>query len=258
MDWSAIFLGAVEGITEFLPVSSTGHLLIVEHWLGHRSDTFNVVIQAGAMLAVTIIYRRRLADLLKGWRMAQNRLYVAKLVVAFTTSVVLGLIAKKLRLTLPETVEPVAWALITGGVWIVIAEWYSARQADCAEVSWAVAVAVGIAQIIAAVFPGTSRSGATIFTAILLGTNNRPAATEFAFLVRIPTMFAASVYQLHGELRASESHEDWMAMVMGFVAAFFTAFGAVKWLLAYIQSHRFTLFAIYRILLGGALLLLLG
>ena len=109
---------------------------------------------------------------------------------------VLGLVAKKLGFALPKTLAPVAWALIIGGFWMIAAEWLAARQADRSEVSWTVAVVVGLAQIVAGIFPGTSRSGATIFAAMLAGTSNRAAATEFAFLVGIPTMYAASAYEL--------------------------------------------------------------
>jgi undecaprenyl-diphosphatase len=110
LDWTAIVLGVIEGITEFLPISSTGHLLIAEHWLGARSDMFNIVIQAGAMLAVTIIYWRRIVAL-ADWSDPGNRLYLAKLTLAFLTSSILGLIVKKLGVRLPETIAPVAWAM---------------------------------------------------------------------------------------------------------------------------------------------------
>ncbi len=112
-----------------------------------------------------------------------------------------------------------------------------------------------LAQIVAAIFPGTSRSAATIFIAMLAGTSNRPAATEFAFLVGIPTMFAASGYELLKAMKAHEGHEDWTALIVGFVVSTVVAFVAVKWLLGYIRTHRFTPFAIYRIVLGAALLI---
>ena len=254
IDWGAIVLGVIEGVTEFLPISSTGHLLIAEHWLGERSDTFNIVIQAGAILAVTIIYWRRLLALVVGWRERENRLYAAKLMVAFLVTAVLGLVAKKLGFALPKTLEPIAWALIIGGFWMIAAEWFAARRDDRSEVTWTVAIAVGIAQIVAGIFPGTSRSGATIFAAMLLGTSNRAAATEFAFLVGIPTMYAASAYEIYGQIKLGGGHEDWSALAAAFVASTITAFIAVKWLLGYIKSHRYTVFAIYRIIFGIALL----
>ena len=254
LDWTAIVLGIIEGITEFLPISSTGHLLIAEHWLGQRSEMFNVVIQAGAILAVTIIYWRRLTALAIGWREPENRAYAAKLIVAFLITAVLGLVAKKLGVVLPETLAPVAWALIIGGIWMIAAEWLAARQVDRSEITWTVAIVVGIAQIVAGIFPGTSRSAATIFAAMLAGTSNRSAATEFAFLVGIPTMYAASAYEIYSQLKQGGGHEHWSSLVIALVVSTITAFIAVKWLLGYIRSHRFTVFAVYRILLGAVLL----
>jgi undecaprenyl-diphosphatase len=256
MDYiNAIILGIVEGITEFLPISSTGHLIIAEQWLGHRSDMFNIVIQAGAILAVTFIYWRRLLDLLLGWREPENRAYLGKLLVAFLITAVLGLIVKKLGFELPSTATPIAWALIIGGFWMIAAEWLAARRPPSKEITWPVAILVGVAQVIAGVFPGTSRSGATIFVALLAGTNNRASATEFAFLVGIPTMYAASAYELLKTFKdGGAANEDWTALGIAFVVSTIVAFIAVKWLLTYIQSNRFTVFAIYRIILGVILL----
>ena len=275
---AALLLGIIEGITEFLPISSTGHLLIAEHWLGHRSDLFNISIQAGAILAVVLIYRQRLWDLALGFlgrgapaghdpagialTPAQARDYAFKLLVAFAVTAVGGLLVKALGWELPERLTPIAWALILGGVWMIAAEQLAARRAaalgERVQISWLTAVLVGIAQVVAGVFPGTSRSGATIFVALLAGTTNRAAATEFAFLVGIPTMFAATAYELLEVIGdGSAAHEDWSALAVAFTASAITAFVAVKWLLRYIQSHRFTLFAVYRLVFGAALLLLI-
>ncbi|MEP6898667.1 MAG: undecaprenyl-diphosphate phosphatase [Rhodanobacter sp.] len=253
-----ILLGIIEGITEFLPISSTGHLLIAEKFgLGGRSDLFNVGIQAGAILAVTLIYWKRIWQLLTQWREPANRDYLLKLVVAFGITAVLGFIAVKHGFKLPETVTPIAWALVIGGFWMLGAEALAARQPDRTEVTWRVAILVGIAQMIAGIFPGTSRSAATIFTAMLFGTSNRAAATEFAFLVGIPTMYAATGYELLKVLKdPSAPPVNWTALAVGFFVSAIVAFIAVKWLLGYIRSHRFTPFAIYRIAFGMALLLL--
>jgi undecaprenyl-diphosphatase len=253
-----ILLGIIEGITEFLPISSTGHLLIAEKFgLGARSDLFNIGIQAGAILAVTLIYWKRIWQLLTQWRDPANRDYLLKLVVAFAITAVLGFIAVKLGFKLPETVTPIAWALVIGGFWMIAAERLAARQPERSEVTWKVAVLVGIAQMIAGIFPGTSRSAATIFAAMLFGTSNRAAATEFAFLVGIPTMYAATGYELLKVVQGGgAAHEDWTALAVGFVVSAIMAFAAVKWLLGYIRSHTFTPFAIYRIAFGVALLLL--
>ncbi|NOT88269.1 MAG: undecaprenyl-diphosphate phosphatase [Lysobacter sp.] len=256
---AALLLGIIEGITEFLPVSSTGHLLIAERWLGHRSDLFNIAIQAGAILAVVAIYWQRLWGLLIGFRERENFDYAIKLAVAFGVTAVGGLLVKKLGWELPDEVRPIAWALILGGVWMLLAEHFAAKRAatlgERSEISWTVAILVGIAQVVAGVFPGTSRSGATIFVALLAGTTSRVAATEFAFLVGIPTMFAATAYELLSVFKdGGAAHEDWTALAVAFVASAITAFVAVKWLLRYIQSHRFTAFSVYRFVVGAALL----
>jgi undecaprenyl-diphosphatase len=252
---NVILLGIIEGITEFLPISSTGHLLVAEHWLGERSETFNVVIQAGAILAVTIIYWPRLWELAAHFTRRENRDYALKLAVSFLITAAGGFAITKLGWKLTENIGPIAWAFLIGGFWMIAAEYLAAKRADNAKVTWLVAILVGLAQIVAAVFPGTSRSAATIFIAMLAGTSNRPAATEFAFLVGIPTMFAASGYELLKAMKAHEGHEDWTALIVGFVVSTVVAFVAVKWLLGYIRTHRFTPFAIYRIVLGAALLI---
>ena len=255
-----ILLGIIEGITEFLPISSTGHLLIAEKFgLGERSDVFNVVIQAGAILAVTFIYWQRIWELTTGFAKPENRDYALKLITAFLITCVLGLVVTKLGFKLPTEVAPIAWALLIGGFWMIAAETLAAKKPDSTRVTWRVAILVGIAQIIAGVFPGTSRSAATIFVAMLAGTSNRAAATEFAFLVGIPTMYAASGYELlklfrHG---GGVAGENWTDLGIAFVVSTIVAFVAVKWLLRYIQTHRFTPFAVYRIVLGAGLLLML-
>ena len=254
-----VILGIIEGITEFLPISSTGHLLIAEHWLGYRSELFNVGIQAGAILAITLVYWQRIRELLTRWRDPGTRDYLAKLIVAFLITAVLGFVAVKLGFKLPVTLTPIAWALIVGGIWMIGAEQVAARMPDQTKVTWPVAILVGIAQMIAGVFPGTSRSAASIFAAMLFGTSNRPAATEFAFLVGIPTMYAATGYELLKVWKTGgAAHEDWGALGVGFIVSLIVAFIAVKWLLRYIRTHRFTPFAIYRIVLGALILVAVG
>jgi undecaprenyl-diphosphatase len=250
-----ILLGIIEGITEFLPISSTGHLLIAQHWLGRRSDLFTVAIQAGAILAVVVIYWRRLWEMTIHFTQPQNRDYLYKLGVSFLITVVGGFIAKQLGLELPESVAPIAWALIIGGLGIFAVEAYAARQPERATLTWNVAFWVGIGQIVAAVFPGTSRSAATIFAAMLAGMTSRPAAAEFAFIVGIPTMFAATAYEVMDMYADGEvGEENWTELGVGFVVSAIVAFIAVKWLLRYIQTHRFTPFAWYRLALGALLL----
>lgn len=254
-----ILLGIIEGITEFLPISSTGHLLIAEHWLGRRSDLFNVAIQAGAILAVCLVYRARLIELLAGWRAPAHRDYLLKLSTAFVVTAVLGLTAKKLGADLPETVTPIAIALIVGAFVIFAVEAWATRQPVKSDVTWAVVIAVGCAQVIAGIFPGTSRSAAAIFAAMLAGLTLRPRAAEFAFMVGIPTMFAATGYELMKTLRHAEAAaaESWGHLAIAFVVSALTGFLAVRWLLAYIGKNSFVPFAWYRLALGGGLLFLL-
>lgn len=271
----ALLLGVLEGLTEFLPVSSTGHLLIAQHWLGPESDLFNIVIQSGAILAVLLVFRARLLALATGWRERAAQDYVRKLGVAFAVTAAVGLPVRKLGWELPETVWPVATALILGGIAMIlierVVEARAARRAVSAEapgdgplaaslpaVSWNVAIWVGLAQVLAGVFPGTSRSAAAIFAALLAGLASRPAAAEFAFLLGIPTMFAASAYALLEYARnPAAPREDWAALAVAFAAAALTGFVVVRWLLAYVKSRRFTVFAVYRIVLGLGLLLFL-
>jgi len=255
---NTIALGVIEGITEFLPISSTGHLLIAEQWLGKRSELFNVAIQAGAILAIVLIYWRRLVALLTRFNDPQNRDYLMKLIVAFLITSVFGLMVTKAGFKLPEKLMPIAAAELVGGILILVIEAYVAKKPTVATVTWSVAIWVGLCQILAGVFPGTSRSAATIFAAMLAGLTSRPAATEFAFLVGIPTMFAATGYEFLKTRHAGEGPEDWNALAIGFVVSGIVAFIAVKWLLRYVQSHRFTLFAWYRIALGLALFGLLA
>ena len=253
-----VLLGVIEGITEFLPISSTGHLLIAQAWLGPRSDLFNIAIQSGAILAVVLIFWRRLWTLTFDIARRENRDYLGQLMLAFLVTVIGGFTAKQLGLELPETVTPVALALILGGVAILLIERKAAHLPPSDRITWRIAFWVGAAQVLAAVFPGTSRSAATIFAAMLAGCSSRPAATEFAFLVGIPTMFAATGYEL---LRYSADTdappEPWADLAVGFVVSAVVAFIAVKWLLGYIQTHRFTPFAWYRIVAGLGLLFLL-
>ena len=253
--FEAVVLGIIEGITEFLPISSTGHLLIAQHWLGARSDLFNIAIQVGAILGVVVVYWQRLLDLMLRFRLPDNRDYLIKLVAAFLITAVGGLAAKLVGVELPETVAPVAIALILGGVAILAIEWHLKSAAPSERVTWMVAIVVGLSQVVAGVFPGTSRSAAAIFAAMLAGMTSRPAAAEFAFLVGIPTMIAAAGYELLSTLSEQGiGGENWSSLAIAFVAAAIVAFASVKWLLIYIQAHRFTPFAWYRIVFGALLL----
>ena len=257
---NTLYLGIIEGITEFLPISSTAHLLIAEHWLGERSELFNVVIQAGAILAIVLIYWQRLLGLLIGWSQPENRDYAIKYCASVLITLVLAFIATRLGFKLSDAARPIATAMLVGGILILIIESALARRPAVERLTWNVVVWVGLAQVIAGIFPGTSRSAAAIFAAMLAGMTSRPAATEFAFLVGIPIMFVASGYEYLKSRHsvAGGAHEDWNALAVGFVVSGVVAFISVKWLLHYVRSHRFTLFAWYRIIAGIALFALVA
>jgi undecaprenyl-diphosphatase len=217
-EWLAVLiLGIIEGITEFLPVSSTGHLLLAETWLPRQSELFIVVIQAGAVLAVIPLFRARFRQFLFNWREPAVRDYALKIVAAFVITGFGGLALKKAGLELPETVIPVAIALIVGGIAFIAIEQRLRNRTLKDEVTWSMALAVGAAQLVAAAFPGTSRSGACILLLLLLGLS-RPLAAEFAFLVGIPTMLAAGGYEILKTLQHTGPDvipENWSMVALG-------------------------------------------
>ena len=253
---SVIILGIIEGLTEFIPVSSTGHLLIAEKFLHeHRTDLFNVVIQSGAVLAVIPLFWSRFEQFIFRWKDRATQDYLLKVFVAFFITAVGGVILDKAKVKLPEDVFPVAMALLIGGVLFVAVEMLLREKQKQEMITWNVVAAVGIAQLVAAVFPGTSRSGATILFALVLGLN-RPLATEFSFLVGIPTMLAAGGWKILKAVRHHEVHESWSLILLGTVVAAIVSFIAVKWLLRFVQTHTFTGFGWYRIVVGIGLLFL--
>lgn len=255
--WLAVcILGIIEGVTEFLPISSTGHLLLVEnaHWLPQQSDLFNITIQSGAALAVLFAFASRVRQLLTNIGDPNTRDYLSKLVLAFVITGVGGLILKKLGFTLPKETAPIAWATLLGGIGILAIEWAVRGRRLTSEITWLTAVVVGLAQILAAVFPGTSRSAATILLALALGVA-RPAATEFSFLVGVPTLLAAGLYETQHALRhPGPVPTDWGMLVLGTLVSAVTAFFVVRWLIRWIQTHNFSPFGWYRIALGLAML----
>lgn len=256
-----ILLGIIEGITEFLPISSTGHLLLAEKWLSgehaRQSDLFTIVIQAGAVLAVIPLFPERLSQFIHRWREPATRDYLLKLGLAFVLTCGGGFIWDQMGKELPETALPVAIALVVGGVGFVLIEQWMKNRPVATDITWSIAIAVGAGQLLAAIFPGLSRSGSTILIALLLGLA-RPAATEFSFLVGIPTMLAASSLKIFKALHHPPPDavpEKWGMVLLGFVVSAAVSFVVVKWLLRYVQTHTFTLFGWYRIGLGGAILI---
>jgi undecaprenyl-diphosphatase len=260
-EWVAIvLLGMIEGLTEFIPVSSTGHLLVAEKWLRveydlpPQSDLFNVLVQCGAVLAVLPLFWPRLRDFAFRWREAATRDYLLKLFVAFAITGVGGLILEKEHFRLPENIFPVAVAMIVGGVLFLVIEWFLRGKALRDSITWPIAIAIGLAQLVAIVFPGTSRSGATILCALLFGLS-RPLAAEFSFLVGVPTMLSAGGLKVFKVVMSHHAGtEDWPMIFLATAVAAVISFVAVKWLLRYIQTHTFTGFGWYRIAIGVLLL----
>ena len=249
----ALILGIVEGLTEFLPISSTGHLILAGDLLDFNDDRgklFEIVIQSGAILAVCWEYRAKIASVVGGLtreRAAQR--FVLNLFVAFLPLAVLGLLfGKAIKAHLFNPIA-VATTFILGAFVILWAERreHRIRVESVDDLSLTDAFKLGIAQAFALV-PGTSRSGATIIGGLLFGLS-RKAATEFSFFLAIPTLSAATVYQLYKE-RHLLSFDDIGMWAVGFVSAFVSAFLCVRWLLRYISSHDFTVFAWYRIAFG--------
>ena len=260
-DWiTVILLGIVEGITEFIPVSSTGHLLLAEHALHlTKSDLFNVVIQCGAVLAVLPLFSDRLKQFILRWREPATQDYLLKIGTAFFITGVGGLILEKKKFKLPEELLPVAIALLVGGILFVAIERWLRGKTLKSEITWAIVIAVGLGQLVAAIFPGASRSGTTILFSLILGLS-RPAATEFSFLVGIPTMMAAGGLKIFKALHhpiAGAAPENWGMVALGTIVAAVVSFVAVKWLLRYVQTHTFTAFGYYRIALAVGIFILL-
>ena len=259
-----IIMGIVEGLTEFLPISSTGHLILAGSLLnftGEKVKVFEIVIQAGAMLAVCWEYRVRIASVILNFhRDILARRFVVNLLVAFLPAVVLGLaFGKAIKAHLFKPV-PVALAFIVGALVIWVVERRNRRQLvsrvdSVDDMSVVDAIKVGLAQCFALI-PGTSRSGATIIGAMAFGLSRR-AATEFSFFLAIPTLFGATVYSLYKE-RALLSAADLPMFGLGGFAAFVSAFLCVRWLLRFISTHDFTIFVWYRVVFGVLVLVSAG
>ena len=259
--FSAIILGVVEGLTEFLPVSSTGHLIVAGSLLGYTGEQaklFEIVIQAGAILAVLWEYRARFGRVALGLRSdPRARRFVANLAIAFVPAALLGFaFGKAIKAHLFAPV-PVACAFVVGALVILWAERRQKTQpgairvADVDDMTALDALKVGCAQCFALI-PGTSRSGATIIGGMLFGLS-RTAATEFSFFLAVPTLFAATGYSLLKDGHLLQ-RGDLPLFGLGFVAAFVSAFACVRWLIRYVSHHDFVPFAWYRLAFGGVVL----
>jgi len=253
----ALILGVVEGLTEFLPISSTGHLILVGSLLnfnGEIGKVFEVVIQAGAMLAIVLEYRRKFSSVALGvFREAAARKFVLNLVIAFLPAAILGLLLSKYIKQVLFRPVPVAAAFVVGAFVILWVERRSLRirVEHVDSMSTGDAFKVGLAQTLALI-PGTSRSGATIIGGMLFGLSRR-AATEFSFFLAVPTLLAAAAYDLFKH-RGLLHKQELGVFALGFVTAFVSAFLCIRWLLRYISRHNFNAFAWYRIGFGVLIL----
>ena len=273
----SVLLGIVEGLTEFLPVSSTAHLRITEALMKIPLDDaywkmYTIVIQLGAILALVLLFLSRIVDFIRTFPKGENgeRTWlnhpISLTLIAFACTSAPALLLHKWSEKNLGSLNVIAWALLIGGIvmWVVDAwsDRYEANTTHVEEMSLPQAVWIGLCQTLSAIFPGTSRSMSTIAAGQLVGMD-RPSALEFSFLLSIPTMIAATVWDLKKEVFPSgggAAHvvmttDNWIVLTIGFVVSFIVALGVVEWFLHWVRKHGFTMFAIYRILLGGALLL---
>jgi len=262
LDWAllakAAVMGVVEGVTEFLPISSTGHLILAGSLLDFadaKAKVFDIAIQSGAMLSVILVYWQRLRDTVAGLGSSERaRRFTLNVAIAFAPAVVLGLALGKAIKEQLFNAPVVAASFIVGGLIIL---WAERRPASAVRIesvdsmSRLDALKVGLAQCVAMI-PGTSRSGATIIGGMLFGLS-RATATEFSFYLAIPTLMGAGAYSLYKE-RALLSSADWPLFAVGALVSFVCAYACVRWLLRYISSHTFVPFAWYRIAFGAMVL----
>lgn len=249
----SVILGVVEGLTEFLPISSTGHLIIAGDLLaytGEQAKTFEICIQLGAILAVCWLYRQRLLRVVTGMtRDAGSQRFMVNLIVGVLPSAIFGLLLHKLIKAHLFNSVVVAIAMIVGGFVILLVERRERepRITEVDQMDWRDALKLGLAQVFSLI-PGTSRSGATIIGGLLFGLS-RQAATEFSFFLAIPTMFLATGYDVYKSWHAL-AQQDLAFFAVGFVTAFFSALLAIKGLIRYVAHHDFKIFAWYRIVFG--------
>jgi undecaprenyl-diphosphatase len=276
----SILLGAIEGLTEFLPVSSTAHLRIAEALLQIDLKNgfwkmYSIVIQLGAILALTVFFWRRILKFLRTFPRGENgdRTFVdhplSLITIAFFVTAIPAFLLTKLIGKNLENLHVMAWALLIGGIamWMVDALFVRPHIRRLAEMNLSTATWIGAVQVLSAIFPGTSRSMCTIAAGQVAGMS-REAALEFSFFLSIPTMFVATGYDLFKTIKPHAATEAiapltmtphlWIVLALGFLIAFVVAFAVVAWFLHWVRRHGFTPFAIYRIILGLVLLFALA
>ena len=273
----SVLLGIVEGLTEFLPVSSTAHLRITEALMKIPLDDaywkmYTIVIQLGAILALMLLFLSRIVDFMRTFPQGENRDRtwlnhpISLTLIAFAFTSAPALLLHKWSEKNLGSLKVMALALLIGGIvmWIVDvwSDRYEAGTNHVEEMTLPQAIWIGLCQTLSAIFPGTSRSMSTIAAGQIAGMD-RPTALEFSFLLSIPTMIAATIWDLKKEVFPSHgvaahvvmNGENWIVLIIGFVVSFIVALGVVEWFLFWVRKHGFTMFAIYRILLGAALLI---
>jgi undecaprenyl-diphosphatase len=252
--WASVLLGLVEGLTEFIPVSSTGHLLLVAHFLGFSSSskTFEIVIQLGPILAIVALYRAKLTYVFTTVHSdPASRRFITSVIIAFLPAMIIGAFAHDyIKTVLFETPKLIAIMLILGGVVLLFVDRAAPvpTVTDASKVPFGKSLAIGFIQCLSMI-PGVSRSGATIVGALMLGVNKR-AAAEFSFFLSLPTMLGAVSY----DLLKSRHELDFSSLTniaVGFVVAFISGLIVVKWLLGYVSTNGFALFGWWRIIVGG-------
>ncbi|TPE63348.1 undecaprenyl-diphosphate phosphatase [Sandaracinobacter neustonicus] len=255
----AFLLGLLEGLTEFIPVSSTGHLILASELMGFTGDgsvAFKIAIQLGAILAVLVAYRERFLHIAQGALRQEPAAisFIRNILLGFLPAMVVGVFAYSAIRALLENPMVVAIALIVGGILILLIERLVKPRVEgtVEDMPWKTALGVGAVQCIAMI-PGVSRSGATIMGGLLMGLDRKTAA-EFSFFLAVPTMAAATVYSLYKE-RDLLSFDDLGLIAIGFVTAFISALMVVRWLVGFVGRHGFAPFAWYRIVLGGVSLI---
>ena len=259
--FKALFLGFIEGLTEFLPISSTGHLILFGHMIDFQSDdgrVFEVVIQLGAILAVCWLYRKKIFDLIKGFFSGdpEARHFAISVIIAFIPAVVIGVLAVDFIKQVLFSPLVVAIALIIGGLIIfwVESKQFEHKTTEATAITFKQALIVGFVQCVAMI-PGTSRSGATIVGGMFAGLS-RKAATEFSFFLAMPTMLGAATYDL---IRNADvlTQDNLLNISLGFVTAFIAALLVVQALVRFVEKHTLRVFAWYRIILGVIIMIVL-
>ena len=261
--FKAMIMGLIEGITEFIPVSSTAHLLIASYLINFNSiknQLFEIVIQFGAILAITIVYRHKIFDIIKNIRSnSTNQKFLLNIIIAFLPAILLGaLFHKFIKLYFFNPLVIGLSMLIGGFIILIVEKFYQkniSQNKEMKEINIKSSLLIGLFQCLAMI-PGVSRSGATIIGAMFLGVS-RAKATEFSFFLAIPTIFSASIFDLYKNYQGL-TLENIELIIFGSVIAFLSSLVVIKWLISFVAKNNFLIFATYRIIIGALILLIIS